>query len=66
MAKVYCHSYRLFLEFNLFPHTTSQEGQLVKLEERYTTHILQKTVVGTSKNTLNLANPCFGEKSITF
>ena len=27
MAK-YCHNYRLFLEFDLFPHTTSQESCL--------------------------------------
>ena len=36
------HSYRLFLEFDLIPHTTSHRrqsnGQLLKLEVRFTVH----------------------------
>ena len=64
MVKVqYCDSNCLFLEFDLFPYTTSHAGQLLKLENQCTTHCVH-TVTGTGKKCFNPSQPFVLKKLI--
>ena len=59
----YCHSYRLFLEFDLISHTTSQDSCY---SWRKDVQFIVYDVIGTWKIALVLVKWCFKEKRIIF